>query len=130
MPNEEGLLQPHELAERGLGPAVFGPSTLETTQEVEIMALSSSRPEPSGPGVYVPEEDVTETLPDGRTIQVAAKGAEMPLAEAERLGLVKAPAPVGPAETKVVEPAETKAAEEAVVEEEEPKPVAKSAAKK
>jgi len=61
-----------------------------------------------GPGVYVPEEDVTETLPDGRTIQVATKGAEMPMAEAVRLGLVKTPALVGPSETKEAAPQETK----------------------
>jgi hypothetical protein len=61
-----------------------------------------------GPGVYVPEEDVTETLPDGRTVQVAVKGAEMPMTEAVRLGLVKtAPAP-GPSETKEAAPSETK----------------------
>lgn len=102
MPNEDGALQPHELAERGLIPA----PALDPTKEVHIMAFERT-PRP-GPGVYVPEEDVTETLPDGRTVQVAVKGAEMPMAEAVRLGLVKAPAPAGPSETKEAAPAETK----------------------
>jgi hypothetical protein len=50
--------------------------------------------------VHRVEQDVTETLPDGRTIQVAAAGTELPLEEAKRLGLVKEPEPQGPAETK------------------------------
>ena len=38
---------------------------------------------------YTPTEDVTETLEDGRQIQVAVKGVPMPVAEAEKLGLIK-----------------------------------------
>lgn len=72
------------------------------------MALEFNR-RASGPGVWVAEEDVTETLPDGRQIQVAVKGQEMPLSEAEKLGLVKSTPPPGPAETKEAAPSETKA---------------------
>lgn len=50
--------------------------------------------------VYRVTEDVTETLADGRTIQVAAKGTEVPVAEARRLGLVKDKQDAGPSETK------------------------------
>lgn len=49
---------------------------------------------------YKVTEDVTETLEDGRTIQVAAKGTEVPIAEARRLGLVKDAQETGPQETK------------------------------
>lgn len=58
--------------------------------------------------VYRVAEDVTETLPDGRTIQVAAAGTEVPIAEARRLGLVKDQQEAGPSETKDDAPAETK----------------------
>lgn len=50
--------------------------------------------------VYRVPEDVTETLADGRTIQVAAKGTEIPVAEARRLGLVKDAQEARPSETK------------------------------
>lgn len=50
--------------------------------------------------VFRVEADVTETLPDGRTIQVAAAGTEVPIAEARRLGLIKDEKQTGPAETK------------------------------
>lgn len=49
---------------------------------------------------FVPEADITETLLDGRTIQIAARGVPVPYAEAVRLGLVKVEAPTGPTETK------------------------------
>lgn len=49
---------------------------------------------------YLVQEDVTETLPDGRTIQVAAKGTAIPLTEARRLGLVKDEQQAAPSETK------------------------------
>lgn len=112
MPNEEGLLQPHELADRGLGPAVFGPMPLHTTEGVPIVDIDMNRTR-FGPGnTYTAEEDITETLPDGRQVQVAVKGAQMPMADAVRLGLVKVNAQPAPAETKVDAPAETKAEEE------------------
>jgi hypothetical protein len=77
-----------------------------------------------GPGnTWTAEEDVTETLPDGRQIQVAVKGAEMPMADAVRLGLVKVSAQPAPSEAKVVEPSEKKAAA-AEKAEEESKPAA------
>lgn len=63
--------------------------------------------------MYRVEEDVTETLPDGRTIQVAAKGTDLPLTEARRLGLVKDDQETGPSETKTAEPQETKASKKA-----------------
>ena len=109
MPNEEGLLQPHELAERGLGPAVFGPVPLGTTQEVEVVDIDYNRVR-VGPGTWTAEDDIVETLPDGRQVQVAAKGAEMPMQDAVRLGLVKVSAQPAPQETKVAALAETKAA--------------------
>lgn len=128
MPNEEGLWQPHELAEIGLGPAVFGPMPLETTQEVEIVDINYNRMR-FGPGnTYTAEEDIIETLPDGRQVQVAVKGAEMPIQDAVRLGLVKVTAQPVPQETKVEAPAETKAAAPAKAEEE--KPAAPAANKK
>lgn len=51
---------------------------------------------------FVPDEDVTETLPDGRQIQVAVKGQPMPRAAAQAAGLLPDPnAPsTGPRETK------------------------------
>lgn len=52
--------------------------------------------------VFRVEEDVIETGPDGRQTQVAAKGTEVPMAEARRLGLVKDTKETGPAETKKV----------------------------
>lgn len=36
---------------------------------------------------FIATEDVFETLEDGRVIQTAAKGVEMPIAEAKALGL-------------------------------------------
>ncbi len=51
-------------------------------------------------GRYRVNEDVTETLPDGRVIQVAVKGSEMTMAEASRLGLVKNEHFAGPSEVK------------------------------
>ncbi len=38
--------------------------------------------------VYVPGEDVIDTLPDGRCVIACAAGQPMPLAEAQRRGLV------------------------------------------
>lgn len=71
-----------------------------------------------GPGnMYTAEEDIVETLPDGRQVQVAVKGTEMPMADAVRLGLVKVSAAPAPAETKVAAPAETKAKAEAAEDE-------------
>jgi hypothetical protein len=129
MPGEDGVLQPHELAERGLGPTVFGPSPTQN-MEVNIVDIDMNRAR-FGPQTHIVEEDITETLPDGRTIQVATKGAEMPLTRAVELGLVKVSAQVTPAETKVAAPAETKASAKAEAEAEaEEKPAAKAEAKK
>lgn len=52
-------------------------------------------------GRYQVKEDVTEELPDGRVIQVAAGGTELPLGEARRLGLLKDRQAAGPSETKL-----------------------------
>lgn len=54
-----------------------------------------------GTEFYTPEEDVVETLPDGRTILAAPKGVPIPLHEARRRGFVKDQGIVGPQETKV-----------------------------
>lgn len=59
-------------------------------------------------GYYTATKDIIETLPDGREIQVAVKGNQIPMAEAQRLGLVKGKADAGPTETKVTDPNETK----------------------
>ena len=56
---------------------------------------------------FTPEKDVTETTDDGRTIQVAVKGVPMPIAEAEKLGLVKG---ASADENKSAAPTENKAA--------------------
>jgi hypothetical protein len=62
--------------------------------------------------MYRVEDDVIETLPDGRTIQVAAKGTEIPIGEARKLGLIKDTVSTGPSEVKEPTPAETKKAKE------------------
>jgi hypothetical protein len=59
---------------------------------------------------FVPEKDVTETLEDGRTIQVAAKGVPIPMVEAEKLGLVKGSAKTAESTKKAAEPTENKSA--------------------
>lgn len=48
---------------------------------------------------FIAEDDIIQTLPDGRTIQLAAKGVEIPLAVARTMGLVKDGAS-GPSEFK------------------------------
>jgi len=50
--------------------------------------------------MYTPEDDVIGTTADGRTYQIAAKGVPVPMAEAQRLGLIKAPQQQGPTEIK------------------------------
>lgn len=50
-------------------------------------------------GLYTAEADITEALPDGRAIQLLAKGATISEVEARRLGFIK-DAPVGPTEIK------------------------------
>lgn len=61
--------------------------------------------------MFTPEKDVTETLEDGRTIQVAVKGVPMPVTEAKKLGLVKdeTPKESESAGAKAKAPAENKA---------------------
>lgn len=54
--------------------------------------------DPNAP--YIPEEDITETLPDGRVIQVAAKGTPVPYPRAVQLGLIKPTKASGPTEIK------------------------------
>ena len=66
--------------------------------------------------LYFPENDITETLADGRTILVASKGVGIPLAEATVKGLVKDGAVVAPSEFKAAKDAEREAAEEAARE--------------
>lgn len=50
-------------------------------------------------GYFIPEEDIFETLPDGRLIQLAAKGVPVAENDARRLGFIK-DSSVGPSETK------------------------------
>ena len=54
-------------------------------------------------GYFTPEEDIYETLPDGRLIQLAAKGVPIAEAEARRQGFIK-DTQVGPSETKTPGP--------------------------
>lgn len=54
---------------------------------------------------YIPDQDVTQVLPDGRTIIIAPAGVPVPEARAKELGLIKDPQPQGPTETKDAEPA-------------------------
>lgn len=56
---------------------------------------------------YTAEKDHIETLPDGRQVQVLAKGITIPIAEAIRLGLVKRAGEKKetPAENKAEKPA-------------------------
>lgn len=94
----EHILQPHELAARGLttikpGPATSNPVLGEETAEVPLYIDRSG-------DTYTAEEDVTHTLPDGRTIQVIGKGHTIPIDEAKRLGLIKPEQKQGPTETK------------------------------
>ena len=51
---------------------------------------------------YTVQEDVYETLEDGRVIQIATKGAGMSMAEARAAGLVKDQQVVAATENKVV----------------------------
>lgn len=71
----------------------------------EVRAMPTNEP-------YVPENDVTETLPDGRVVQLAAKGVPIPQAEARRLGLLKDRQQSGPQETKSQEDLNRLAAEQ------------------
>lgn len=81
----ERILQPHELAERGLwGPPQPGPAT--AGKEIIEMPLSLDRTAPRT-DMYVAQEDVIETLEDGRTIQIAVAGGSIPMKEAIRLQL-------------------------------------------
>jgi hypothetical protein len=64
--------------------------------------------EPTMQGTYQVQEDVTETLPDGRVILVARKGTVIPMAVAIKHGLVKIEAPVGPSESKITGPKKIK----------------------
>lgn len=98
------VLQPHELAERGLEP-IFGPSA-PLEKEIQ-MDLRTNRQ--SG-ATFMPTEDVTKTLEDGRQIQIAVAGVPMPLAAAIDAGLADEQGqPVAQAKpAKAVGPAEVK----------------------
>src|SRR5215207_5752231 len=57
--------------------------------------------QPQAPaGWFVAEDDIFETLPDGRVVQLAFKGTSMPMAEAERRGFAKVDQRVTPQEVK------------------------------
>lgn len=92
---DEDVLGPKELADMGLA-HVFSPLPTEEEEAVPIENLQNM----SAGGMYTPEEDVTETLPDGRTIQVAVKGVPIPMAVAIKAGLVKPEVKSGPSEKK------------------------------
>lgn len=50
-------------------------------------------------GYYIPENDIVQTLADGRQVLLAAKGVPVPEAEARRLGYIK-DGEAGPSEIK------------------------------
>ncbi len=97
---DKDVLGPKQLEERGLG-SLFGPPTPTTNPLLGegTMAVTSGSIVRGGE-MYTAEEDIIETLEDGRTIQVAVKGAQIPMSEALRLGLVKEQKQQGPSETK------------------------------
>jgi hypothetical protein len=124
MNTDEGdVLQPHELAEQGLG-GMFPPASFPTLPPMEVLDMAIANQPPQGQGAdFVPEEDVIETLPDGRQVQKAVKGVPIPYADALKAGLIKAPEAQGPKETKPsAGPLEVKA--------EEPKPSSPTAPSK
>lgn len=112
------ILTPRQLKERGLEPLLGtqllpSPSTAGVPirgEEIDLtMPLQYNRAEARNTEMYTAEEDVTEELPDGRLIQVAVKGAQMPMREAVKLGLVKPKKEQGPSETKPAQgPSEAK----------------------
>lgn len=53
---------------------------------------------------FIPEHDITKTQADGVQVLLAPAGIPIPMAEAERRGLVRRAAPVGPQEVKESEP--------------------------
>jgi hypothetical protein len=55
--------------------------------------------------VYIPEEDIVQTLPDGRTVLLAPKGVPVPMAVARQRGFIKVAQLAAPAEIKAA-PAE------------------------
>lgn len=73
------------------------------------MAITREKEQEPG-ATYTPEQDVYETLADGRTTLKAAAGVALPVTEAERLGLTKPTKSAGPSETKTETDAEAKAA--------------------
>src|SRR5436190_6507403 len=104
------VLEPHELAERGLGEIFGAPGPTIQPLEVLGMPIVNQPQNPQTQADFVPEEDIIETLPDGRTIQKAVAGVPVPYAEAVKQGLIKEPKSQGPSETKPQPgPSETKA---------------------
>ncbi|HEU5013957.1 MAG TPA: hypothetical protein VFT66_15660 [Roseiflexaceae bacterium] len=63
--------------------------------------------------MYIPEQDITEER-GGVTIQIAAKGVPIPMAEAKVRGFVKDPQPQGPQEVKAAAAAADAPAEQPV----------------
>jgi hypothetical protein len=53
-------------------------------------------------GQYYPENDIYQTLDDGRTILLASAGVPIPMHLAEVQGFIKDGVPVGPTEIKTV----------------------------
>src|SRR5690349_12530910 len=80
------ILQPHELAARGLTVVKPGPAT---QNEVQLMPITSNSFNREQGEMYTAQEDVTRTLEDGRIIQVVGKGGQIPLSEAIKLGIIK-----------------------------------------
>lgn len=72
----------------------------ETLDDDRVIQVAPAERAADLPGeLYTPAADVHETTADGRTIQIAAKGTPIPMAQARQLGLVK-DAPAARHETK------------------------------
>lgn len=74
------------------------PATLLAVPTEGAPIMAKAHTDPNDP--YIPDEDVTETLADGRVVQIAAKGVPVPYAEAVRRGLIKPAKSTGPSEVK------------------------------
>ena len=72
----------------------------QTLDDGRVLQGRADAPTAAAVGTYTPSEDVTDTDALGVVTLVAAKGVPIPLADAQRLGLVKAPVARGPQETK------------------------------
>jgi hypothetical protein len=98
--HDKAALAEQSAAGRGY---VLTVTDVQRTYTAPVVALDGDmvmarQDDPNAP--YIPEDDITETLPDGRVIQVAAKGTPVPHPRAVQLGLIKPTKASGPTEVK------------------------------